>query len=242
MTKRVLVAMLFALAALSPAFAQDKTPTADQILDKYYQAIGGKAAVEKLNSRVTKGSFELPAMGMTGSIEGYAKAPNKNITIITLEGFGEVKQGFTGTEAWSLDPMNGMKVMSGDELDAAKRESDFYNTVKIKENFAKLEVKGTEKVGDKTAYVVVATPAKGAPEKFYFDTQSGLLLRHDTERKTEQGLLHIEATLEDYKDVDGVKMPFTVKQSNEAMTFVIKFSEIKHNVPVDDAKFNKPSN
>lgn len=242
MTKRVLVAMLFALAAFSPAFAQDKTPTADQILDKYYQAIGGKAAVEKLNSRVSKGTLELPAMGISGSLEGYAKAPNKNITIISLEGVGEFKQGFTGTEAWSLNPMEGMKTLSGDELDTAKRDADFYSNIKIKENFPKLEVKGTEKVGDKTAYVIVGTPAKGAPEKFYFDTQSGLLLRRDSERQTGQGLFHIEATMEDYKDVDGVKIPFTVKQSNEAQSFVIKFSEIKHNVPVDDAKFNKPSN
>ncbi len=241
MTKRVLAAFLFALLAMAPAFAQEKTPTADQILEKFYQAIGGKPAFEKINSRVQKGTFELPSMGMSGSFEGYAKAPNKNYVVISLEGFGEVKQGYTGTEAWSLNPMEGLKVMTGEELEVAKREADFYNTIRIKEHFTKLEVKGTEKVGDKSAYVILATPAKGAPEKYYFDTQSGLLIRNDSERKTEQGLLHVELLLEDYKDVDGVKIPFTLKQSNEAMSFVIKLSEIKHNVPVDDAKFVRPT-
>src|SRR5262249_20416950 len=152
MTKRVVSAFLFALVAIVPAFAQDKTPTADQIVEKFYQAHGGKAAYEKLNSRVEKGTFELPAMGMSGSIEGYSKAPNKNIVIISLEGFGEVKQGYTGSEAWSLNPMEGMKTLSGDELEDAKREADFYNMVRIKESFPKLEVKGTEKVGEKQAY------------------------------------------------------------------------------------------
>src|SRR5215208_2779319 len=72
-------------------------PTADQILDKYVQALGGKAAIEKVNSRVSKGNFEIPAMGAGGPIEMYAKAPNKNLVIINIPGFGTIQQGFNGT-------------------------------------------------------------------------------------------------------------------------------------------------
>src|SRR5690349_10141787 len=106
--KRILTAFLFALMAIIPAFAQNKPadkpappaaalPTADQIIEKSIQATGGKAAYEKLNSRVSKGQFEIPSLGASGAFESYAKAPNKAKTIITIDGYGIIEQGYDGT-------------------------------------------------------------------------------------------------------------------------------------------------
>lgn len=251
--KRILTVFLFALMAIIPAFAQNKPadkpappaaalPTVDQIIEKYIQATGGKAAHEKLNSRVSKGQFEIPAMGAGGSLESYAKAPNKVKTTITIEGFGVVEQGFDGTVGYSSDPQNGLHEMTGDELASTKRDADFYGNLKIKEYFPKMTVRGKDKVGDHEVYVVDAVTAEGSAEVFYFDTQNGLLVRSDSQRATPQGKMAIQVYMDDYKEVDGVKVPFTIRQENEAMAFVIKFSEIKHNVPVDDAKLKKPSN
>jgi len=216
-------------------------PTIDQILDKFVQALGGKAAVEKLNSRVSKGSFEIPAMGAGGPIEMYAKAPNKNLVIINIAGFGVVQQGFNGTVAWAQEPTGGLRELSGPELVAAKRDAEFYADIKFKEMYSKMTVKEKTKVGDKDAYLVEAVPTEGAVQKLYFDAQTGLVLRQDREADTPQGKMPIEVYLEDYRVVDGVKLPFTVKQVTPAFSFTIKLDEIKHNVPVDDAKFNKPS-
>src|SRR5258706_15201573 len=55
-------------------------PTLEQILDKYVRAIGGKAAVQAPASRVMKGTISLPSIGADGTIEIYAKAPNKELT------------------------------------------------------------------------------------------------------------------------------------------------------------------
>ena len=243
--KRVLTVFLFALLAVVPAFAQDKPaamPSVDQIIEKSIQATGGKAAHDKLTSRVAKGSFEIPSMGVGGPIEAYAKAPNKIITIINIEGFGVVQQGFDGAVGWSSDPQSGMRVMEGAELAATKREADFYGNNKIKEYFPKMTLKGKDKVGDHEVYVIDAVAVEGTPETFYFDTQSGLLLRNDSERETPQGKMKVQVYMEDYKDVDGIKMPFTMRQNTDAMNFVIKFTEIKHNVAIEDAKLKKPSN
>ena len=215
-------------------------PSVDQILDKFVQAIGGKAAMEKVTSRVSKGNFEIPAMGAGGPIEIYAKAPNKNLVIINIPGFGVVQQGFNGTVAWSQDPTTGLRELSGPEMVSAKREAEFYADIKFKEMYPKMTVKGKDKVGDKEVYVIEATPSEGSPAQLYFDTQSGLMLRTDREAETPQGKMHVEIFLEDYKEVDGIKMPFTVKQNTPAISFTIKIDEVKHNVPVDDAKFNKP--
>ncbi|MBI3652008.1 MAG: hypothetical protein HY231_13390 [Acidobacteria bacterium] len=251
MMKRVFTFFLFALLTFVPAFAQDKAtpaapaaalPTAEQIVDKFIQATGGKAAREKLTSRVSKGQFEVPAMGATGPIEIYAKAPNKTISIVTIESFGVFQQGYDGANGWAADPQNGLRDMQGAELAANKREADFYNDIKMKEYYPKMTVTGKDQVGDKAVYVIEALPAgEGAPEKFYFDTQSGLLLRLDSERETPQGKMKIQAYLDDYKEVDGVKLPFTIRQDSDIISFTIKISEIKHNVAIEDAKFKKPS-
>jgi hypothetical protein len=89
--------------------------------------------------------------------------------------------------------------------------------------------------------VIEATPAEGSLEKFYFDANTNLLVRHDSEVESPQGKLLMEAYPENYKAVDGVQIPHTIKQVNPAMTIVIKFTEVKNNVEIDDAKFNKPS-
>lgn len=216
-------------------------PTADQILDKYVQAVGGKAAIEKQTSRVSKGSFEIPAVGATGTAEIYEKAPNKNAAIITIPGFGVVQEGFDGKTAWAQDPQSGLREKAGAELAAAKLDGEFHKPIKIKQLYPKIVVKGKDKVGDRDVYVVEATPAEGSAETWYFDAQSGLILRQDAERESPQGKQAVQSFLEDYKDVDGVKLPFSIRQVTPQFTITIKIEDVKSNVPVDDAKFKKPA-
>jgi outer membrane lipoprotein-sorting protein len=239
--KKALLTTFLILATTTWAFGQDKMPTVDQIIDKYVQAVGGKAAVEKQNSRVGKGTLELPSFGASGSLELYAKAPNKTLSVINIEGFGLVQQGFSGTVGWSSDPQSGLRELSGSELAAAKLDAEFYRDIKLKELYPKMELKGKEKIASGDAYVIIATPASGSPDTMYFDAQSGLLVRQDGKRESPQGILNVQVLFEDYKDVDGVKMPFTIKQNSDAVSFIIKLNEVKHNVAIDDAKFNKPA-
>jgi outer membrane lipoprotein-sorting protein len=217
-------------------------PTAEAIYDNYVKAVGGKEAIEKITSRSMKGSFDLEAFGVAGApVEMFAKAPNKSATKIDIPGFGVVNRVYDGATAWSSDPMAGLRELSGLELAQMKRGSDFYQELNYKEHYNKLEVKGKEKVGSSEAYVIEATPSEGGPEKLYFDVNTNLLVRHDAEVESPQGKLLMETYMEDYKVVDGVKIPHTVKQVNPAMTIVIKITEVKNNVDIDDAKFNKPS-
>lgn len=217
-------------------------PSVDEVLTKFVKATGGKEALEKLNSRVVKGSFEIEAMGVSGGFQSYAKAPNKNAVIVDVPGFGTVHNVFDGTTAWESNPQAGLRELTGAELAAQKRDHDFYQPLHLKNHYPKMVVKGTEKVGSAVAVVVEATPAEGGPEKFYFDVDSGLLLRQDAERETAQGKMAVEVYFENYKEVDGVKIAHTTKQVTPMFSMTLKLDEIKHNVPVEDSKFNKPAN
>ncbi len=79
-------------------------PTVKKILAKYVQAIGGKKANEKIKSRMVKGTVEIAPMGIKGTFESYAAAPNKSISRVTLAGIGELVEGFDGTTAWTINP------------------------------------------------------------------------------------------------------------------------------------------
>jgi hypothetical protein len=220
--------------------ATESLPSIDQILDKYIETLGGKAAIEKITSRQISGSFEIPAMGASGTLKGYAKAPNKSLMVIDVPGFGVIQQGFDGTVAWGQDPMGGLREITGAELVTTKRDVDFHRDTHLKDLFPKLTVKGKEKVGESEAYLVEATPPEGKAEKLYFDLKTGLLIRHDAERESPQGAAMIESYFDDYKEVDGVKLPFTMRRVTPAFAMTIKFDEVKNNVEIDDAKFAKP--
>jgi outer membrane lipoprotein-sorting protein len=244
--KRILTTLFLCsiLAVASFAQAPQKpadVPTTDQILDKYVQALGGKAALEKITSTASKGTFEIPAFGATGTAEIWEKAPNKTALKLDIPGFGLVLEGFNGTVAWSQDPQSGLREKSGAELAASKLDADFYKPLRLKALYPTITVKGKEKLGEKDVYALTAKPAEGTPETWYFDATTGLLVKLDLERESPQGKMAVQVFQEDYKEVDGIKIPHTVRQVTSAFSITIKLEEVKHNVPIDDAKFNKPA-
>lgn len=217
------------------ANATAPVPSVDQILDKYIQAIGGRVAVEKLTTRVMTGSLVAP--GGSAPIEIYEKAPNKFLVVINSPVSGLSQNGFNGAVAWSRNSQRGLREMSGPEVENFKREYHLHREIKLKEFYPEMTVKGREKISDQEAYVVKAVAAEGTSEAMYFDVSSGLLIRRDV---TIRGTT-LQTYFEDYKEVDGVKIPFTVRRSRADFSFSYKFDEVKHNVTIEDMKFNKPA-
>jgi hypothetical protein len=260
--KRIALILTFSMVATIAIVAQDKPkvdapkpetaksdvkpaaglPSADEIIERYVKALGGKEAIEKTTSRTAKGTFEIEAMNMTGTFENYAKAPNKFANLFTIPAVGGGGQIFDGAKGWDSNPMSGLRELSGAELATLKREADFYQPLNFKKHYPKLEVTGKEKVGNSETYVLIATPSEGGPEKIYFDVESGLIKRADAERETGQGKMAIEVYMDDYKDVGGVKVAHTMRQVSPMFSMTLKFNEVKSNVAIDDAKFAKPAN
>jgi len=90
------------------------------------------------------------------------------------------------------------------------------------------------------AIVVDAIPDQGSPVKIFFDADTGLILKQSGTRETPEGPISFESFYDDYRMVDGLKQPHTLRQVTSRFTSVIRVTEMKHNVPVDDALFKKP--
>ncbi len=215
-------------------------PTVDQVLDKYVQGLGGEAAFKKLNTRVMKGA-QITFDGTTIPLETYQAAPNKLVTILTTPRQGLMMSGYNGTTGWSKNA-RGQREMSGAQLALMKRASDFYGDIKPREVFLNLTVTGREKVGEREAIVLTSKVSDTRTEKLYFDTQTGLLLRILGITQTLLAPIPEQTDFEDYREVDGIRLPFTIRQSfvDPWVGWTRKYTEIKHNVAVDDTKFNPP--
>ena len=223
---RHLIVLAFAVAAPFQAAAQDTAlPTVDKLLEKYIAASGG-AAVQKITSRITTGSVDVLTYGFTGTFEQYTKAPGRQVNISDLSGFGKVIQCSDGKTGWASDPQQGLRQMGAAELAVFLRGADLQSPLHLKNHYKKMAVTGKTKVGDRDAWVVEAQPPEGGPEKLYFDMTG------------EEP--HIPLPVK-FKEVDGVKIPLTIHQDGGQAEVLIKIREVRHNVPIDDAKFAKPA-
>lgn len=247
--------LLLVLAFALPALAQNQSkpgdkpaapagsavaPSVDQILDRYIQAIGGREAWKRLHSRLSFGTIEVPAMSLSGTVEMHEKAPNKMLATITVAR-ATYRQGFDGTVGWSDDPRDGLRKQSGIELEESKRDSDFYHPLDLHQLYTKLVFAGTEKIDDRNVYIVEATPPQSEPDKLYFDTHTGLVLRIISRHHLPEGVVVFQEDISNYREIDGIKLPFTVHQSSAESEFTIQFTEVKHNVEFDDAQFAMPA-
>ncbi len=228
-----------------PGTASEKEsalPTADQILDKYVQAIGGEQAFTKLTSREAKGS-RIGADGVLVPEDVYQKAPNKILTIVTYPKVA-FSTGFNGIAGWGSSSQDGVRDLPPPVLAQLKTDAEFYKEIKTKELYRKLNVVGKSTIGESEVYVIDATPKdapmRGKPEKLYFDARTGLLLRRYLESETLLGMFPLQTDYSDYREVDGIKQPFLIRWSMPGRSWGRQIAEIKQNVPLDDAQFNPP--
>jgi len=224
-------------AAAAPAEPQKVDP----ILDRYEKALGGRAAWEKFSSQTLLGTIEVPSLNLSGTIMIHEKAPNKFLSAVIING-AVFRQGFDGVQGWTDDPKNGLRDQSGAELAESKRGADFLHSFKTRRAYEKVVVAGAEKIGDRDAWEIDATaPEGGEPTKMYFDAQSGLLLRVVSQNHDVDGVSQMQEDFEDYREVDGVKVPFVWHQKNGEVSYTLAFSEVRHNVELSDSEFAKPS-
>ena len=219
-----------------PVAAKPVLPPADQLLDKYLSAIGGAAAWQKITSRVEKGKID--ANGHQLPIEVFAKAPDKRISAMHLPN-GDSITAFDGKQGW-LSNAGHPHMMSAAENDAARIDSDFYFASHVKTLFQKFTVVPGEKIDGHDTYLVFGRNEGQPPLRLYFDQQSGLLLRLVRYAETALGRMPTQIDYSDYRDADGIKIPYRWTLSRPGNRFTIQIDDVKQNVPVDDAKFTAP--
>jgi len=213
--------------------------SADQILDSYVRALGGRDASQKISSRVEKGTITAFG-GRQFPIEIFAKAPDKRMSVMHLPG-GDSMTVFDGQHGWLSTGDREPREMTGADTDAARFDADLHFPLHANEYFSEMRMQPEEKIGDHEANVVLGIRQGQPAMKLYFDAASALLVRTVRYAETPLGRNPTQIDYADYRETGGVKIPYRWTIARPSGRFTIQIDQVQQNVPVDDSKFAKPS-
>lgn len=238
MKRRAFTVVGLATGLLTTAVVAQRM-SAEQILDRA-ETVSGGAKARTLKTVVLKGILQMPVQNLRGTIELYFKAPNKILIKQTIPNVLEQASGFDGKIGWEKSNLTGVRELKGQELEQLKSSADLNNFSNWRKQYRNPKLRGTDKVGAASVYVIDVTTAYGTKATLYIDTKSFRLLRSDSEVVTPQGRVQVSNLMEDYRKVDGILYPFRVRQSLAGMEMIVQVQQIRHNVPLSDAIFRKP--
>ena len=203
--------------------------------------MGGPAAIATLKTRSMKGTF-LTSGGVSLGYEIQQTAPEQLFITITTPRQGIIERGFDGSIGWEKSN-RGLRDLEGTELYYLRRYPGFFEDIRLKEQFARLSFAGTDKVNERDVYVLRGATADNKRHRLYFDRETGLLVRRVISTPTVLANIPEQIDFKDYREVDGMKLPFTIRISSIDPFFnsTRSFTEIKLNVALDAAKFRKPA-
>lgn len=242
---RLIAGVTLMLLSATPAIAQ----TADEIVEKHLAAIGGREALGRIRTRVSTGTVTVttPVGDLAGTVDAFATAPDKSRTLVKVDvtalGAGIVTndQRFDGTTGYVIDSLNGDRDITGTQLDALKNNGFPTAWLDYKTRGHAVALSGKEMLGARPVFVLEVTPKAGPKMRSWIDAETFMILKTSvTVDAPAVGPVEQIMEFDDYRTVDGVKVPFLVKSINSLQTVTGVLTDVKHNVEIDEASFRKP--
>lgn len=219
-------------------------PSADQVLDKYLDAVGGAARVAGLTSFVAKGTHLGYGEAQKSPVEIFAKAPGQRTTIVHALG-GDSTATFDGRAGWIAVPETdspvALRPLTGGDLEGARFDADLSFPIRLNQALTNWRGAVPTTLEDRDVLAIQGTSAGRSPVKLYFDAASGLLVRLVRYTETPVGRNPTQIDYSDYRDVAGVKLPFRWIVAWQSGHATFELTDVQPNVPVDAARFAKPT-
>jgi photosynthetic reaction center cytochrome c subunit len=217
-------------------------PKAEELLDKYIQAIGGAQRVAALKSYVAKGSSAgYGPENEPRPLEIYSR-PGQRTTIIRTTA-GDNTTTYDGRSGWIAAPFRPVAVLalSPQEVDGLKLDADLALPTDIRQALTNWRVGLATLIDDREVQLVQGTTARGGTATLYFDSESGLLVRQVRYNDSPVGRISRQTDYSDYREVAGVKMPFKWTDTWLDGRDVVELTDVQPNVAIDAARFARPA-
>jgi hypothetical protein len=228
-----------AVPAAVPAFSQS-LPRAEEVLQKYEAAEGGREVWSHFTTRYMKGIYQTEDASFFAAIEKSDEAPNKSFTKITFPNGVTVRQVCDGKSAWIEDAHGGIHDFVSAALESHLREAKFDTGALALLAMSPGKSVTMAQVGSHATYILEFSPQKDVSSKVYFDTQTGFAVRADDTIHRADGDYTVQTYLDDYRQVDGAYFPFRIRHVEKGNVFTVRVTHIKDNPPIDDSIFQKP--
>lgn len=229
--RRSAVALALVAQPLVVSVARAQAPNPADIVARHVKAIGGAEAVAKITSVKQIGTLSMPAMGLGGETEALFTLPNKNATKVTIGGLGEMLVGTDGEVGWSINPMQGPRLLEGQELTATKDGADFIGQLLLPaDRFKSVEYVGdVDFAGEKTQQVKFTSKSTGIVTTRYFSVATGLLRGSEATSETAMGSVSSRSTYFDYKAFNGVMFPTRTETTVGPQSMLMTTTNVEFN-------------
>ncbi len=240
--RRFAVAAGLTIVAVAPAAAQGPAalPPAKDLIAKFVAATNATAVMSKHQSVRTKGRFEVPAQGVSGDLEISQARPNKTMMRINVGSIGQFEQGYDGTTAWAINPMQGPRLMTGRELDTMREESSFGTASRQGPNVTSAETVEKTEMNGEPCYKVKMVWKSGRETFDCYSVASGLLIASMGKQESPMGTVEVTNLVSDYKDFGGQKIATRLTQQAMGNEQVLIISTVDYDA-ADPAVFEMPA-
>lgn len=236
-TMRTAFAATAAFLMAVPAANAQPLPSASDVIAKHVAAVGGKDAITKITSMKQTGAMEITAAGMTADLEMVIVAPNKQSMKMTLAGLGEILTGTDGNVAWSVNPMQGARVLEGKEAAQIKEQADFLAAMLFSaEKFSSMANEGiVDFAGEKAYKIKLVRKDTGTESWNYFSVASGLQIGSEATLQSEMGTMSTSSTLSEYKQFGPIKMATRSEMTTGPQKMILTIKSAEFNTVGADA-------
>jgi hypothetical protein len=210
-------------------------PTGRAIIDRYVQAIGGCDAVMRHKSIRYVGNFEMPAAGMKGNLTVIQAAPNKMAMTVDLPGMGQMVSGYDGTVGWSINPMQGPRVLEGKELEQLREDAGPSAMLRAPDRIRSAETVELTSMGGQACYKVKITYNSGRESFDCYSPETGLLVGMTQTQESPMGSVQVTTLFDDWKAFSGLKTATKLRQQMLGQEQILTIDRLEFDRP-DDAK------
>jgi len=236
-------ALALTLLSASPRDVQGQgatLPPAKELIAKAAAATNSASVMAKHQSVRTKGRFEMPAQGVSGDLEIAQARPNRTMMRINISGIGMIENGFDGTTAWQINPMQGPRIMTGKELDAVREESSFGASSRMGPNVASAETVERTEMNGEACYKVKVVWKSGRETFDCYSVASGLLVATVAKQESPMGTVEVTNLVSDYKDFGGQKIATRLTQQAMGQEQVLVLTSVDYDA-APDSTFRMPA-
>jgi len=220
--------------------AKEALPAAEDVLAKAVEAIGGKERLDTIESSHSTGRMSMPGLNIGGDIETWWKGEDFYQESM-MPGVGRIRQGKKGSTMWSEDPILGLRKLEGKEAEQAEWVASISLAADWKRFFTTAKTIGVREIDGQRVYDVLLTTAAGDQVTLSFEADSGLSIGVSFDQAHPMGTMPIKIKLEDYRDVEGMKVSFRQLTDASLGTMVTELTKLELNVEVDESRFEMPS-
>lgn len=227
--------------AKPPAAAPLPPPrSADAVIADLVTAVGGQAALQRHTSLHTKLEITFKGLGISGTAEHWAATGDRALTTTTIPNVATSREGSDGKRLWSEDQINGLRLLEGAEEEQARADATWNLELRLKEVYAKVEVKNEAGENGQTLECLVLTPKLARPKTTCLDAKTHLMVLERGVRSGPQGEMPYTARTSDWRTVGDIKVAYATEMQVGPMAFSGRVLTAELDVPVDAAMFALP--